>query len=273
MNTAGGVACAPPAAPGAVDRFGYRPPPSPCALPACHAGVTALPLPVELMPTPVALSLAARSQRHHRAEHGHRPPPRPCLLPCRPYVPHRNRLLVPSWIKMARASCPAALHDWPVRAARIAHGGNIMKPLRCATIVLPGVVSRPARERSDMDARFLTYLIVAAILIVTPGPDMALVARNAFRGGYPAARATAFGVGAGIFVWGAGTAAGLASALAASAALFSALKLAGAAFLVALGVRSLAGALRPDRRAATRPRSVAARRGPAPSGAFVQGLL
>ncbi len=124
-----------------------------------------------------------------------------------------------------------------------------------------------------MDARFLTYLIVAAILIVTPGPDMALVARNAFRGGYPAARATAFGVGAGIFVWGAGTAAGLASALAASAALFSALKLAGAAFLVALGVRSLAGALRPDRRAATRPRSVAARRGPAPSGAFVQGLL
>lgn len=95
-----------------------------------------------------------------------------------------------------------------------------------------------------MDARFAAYLVVTAVLIVTPGPDMALVARNAFRGGYPAARATAFGVGTGILLWGCGSAAGLASALAASASAYSVLKLAGALFLVVLGIRSLLGAAR-----------------------------
>ncbi|HEV2359230.1 MAG TPA: LysE family translocator [bacterium] len=120
-----------------------------------------------------------------------------------------------------------------------------------------------------MDARFLTYVLVAAVLIVTPGPDMALVARNAVRGGYPAARATAFGVGAGIFLWGCGTAAGLAQALAASAAVFSALKLAGALFLVALGVRSLLRARRAADAAALERPAVPLRGRPA----FVQGLI
>ena len=64
-----------------------------------------------------------------------------------------------------------------------------------------------------MDARFITYLVVSAILIVTPGPDMALVARNAVTGGYPAARATAFGVRTGILLWGVFSAVGLAAAL------------------------------------------------------------
>ena len=122
-----------------------------------------------------------------------------------------------------------------------------------------------------MDARFAAYLVVAAVLIVTPGPDMALVARNAFKGGYPAARATAFGVGAGIFIWGCGTAVGLASALAASALLFSALKLAGALFLVILGVRSLLGAVRRGESSAeSRLRPAAASPG---RPAFAQGLI
>lgn len=119
-----------------------------------------------------------------------------------------------------------------------------------------------------MDARFIGYLVVAAVLIVTPGPDMALVARNAFRGGYSAARATAFGVGTGILLWGCGSAAGLASALAASAAVFSALKLAGAVFLVVLGIRSLMSAARPaDSPAAQTPAGL---RG---GHAFAQGLV
>lgn len=120
-----------------------------------------------------------------------------------------------------------------------------------------------------MDARFIAYLVVAAVLIVTPGPDMALVARNAFRGGYPAARATAFGVGMGILLWGCGSAAGLASALAASAVVFSALKLAGALFLVILGLRSLLGAARPAPHAAETRAPVPLRGG----HAFAQGLL
>jgi threonine/homoserine/homoserine lactone efflux protein len=95
-----------------------------------------------------------------------------------------------------------------------------------------------------MDARFLTYLAVAAVLIVTPGPDMALVARNAFKGGARAARATAVGVGTGILGWGLCSALGLAALLAASATLFAGLKLAGALFLVFLGLRSLWAAAR-----------------------------
>lgn len=120
-----------------------------------------------------------------------------------------------------------------------------------------------------MDARFLAYLLVSAILIVTPGPDMALVARNAVRGGFPAARSTALGVGAGILLWGLPTSVGLASALAASATLFTALKLVGAAFLVALGLRSLWAAARPTDTPSEAHQSV-------PLGmraAFAQGLL
>jgi threonine/homoserine/homoserine lactone efflux protein len=73
---------------------------------------------------------------------------------------------------------------------------------------------------------------------------MALVARNAVKGGYPAARSTAFGVGAGILLWGVFSAVGLAAALAASAMVFAGVKLAGAAVLVVLGVRSLWAAVR-----------------------------
>ena len=119
-----------------------------------------------------------------------------------------------------------------------------------------------------MDPRFAGYLLVSAVLIVTPGPDMVLVARNAVRRGYPAARSTAFGVGVGILLWGVFTAVGLATALAASAVVFSAVKLAGAAFLVALGMRSLWAAFR------TRdvPSEVSQPGAIDSWGAFVQGL-
>lgn len=128
-------------------------------------------------------------------------------------------------------------------------------------------------EANRMDARFAAYVLVAAVLIVTPGPDMALVARNAFRGGTRAARATAFGVGVGILLWGCASAAGLASTLAASATAYGALKLAGALFLVFFGIRSLLGAARQ----AGRPSGPAQVRVPAgplltPARAFVQGL-
>lgn len=119
-----------------------------------------------------------------------------------------------------------------------------------------------------MDARFLAYLVVSAVLIVTPGPDMVLVGRNAIKGGYAAARSTAFGVGTGILLWGVCSAMGLAAALAASAVLFAAIKLAGALFLVGLGLRSLWAAVR-----ANTPPPSASR--PAPRGMwgpFVQGV-
>jgi threonine/homoserine/homoserine lactone efflux protein len=87
----------------------------------------------------------------------------------------------------------------------------------------------------------LPFLLVSAIVVITPGVDMALVTRNALLQGRASARATALGVNLGIFLWTLSAAAGLAAVIAASAALFTAIKLGGAAYLVYLGVRTLLG--------------------------------
>jgi threonine/homoserine/homoserine lactone efflux protein len=111
-----------------------------------------------------------------------------------------------------------------------------------------------------LDARFLAFVGVSALLIVIPGPDMALVAANALAGGRRAAFGAARGIGAGIAVWGAAAGLGVAAVMAASPAAFAALRIAGASYLVYLGVQSV------------RSRGHAAattRRG----GPFLQGLL
>ena len=51
------------------------------------------------------------------------------------------------------------------------------------------------------DARFGTYLAVAALLIMTPGPDTALVTRHALFAGRRAAFFTTLGIGMGSIVW------------------------------------------------------------------------
>jgi threonine/homoserine/homoserine lactone efflux protein len=93
------------------------------------------------------------------------------------------------------------------------------------------------------DVRFASFVAVAALLIVTPGPDMALVARNAVRGGASAASATAAGVALGILGWAAAATLGVAAVLELSATVFTVLRLAGAAYLTFLGLRSLYAAL------------------------------
>lgn len=122
------------------------------------------------------------------------------------------------------------------------------------------------------DVRFASFVAVSALLIVTPGPDMALVARNAVRGGAAAASATAVGVALGILGWAAAATLGVAAVLERSAALFTVLRLAGAAYLTFLGVRSLYGALSRGRTVDARPARTG---GPTPQSrwaAFRQGL-
>jgi threonine/homoserine/homoserine lactone efflux protein len=92
-----------------------------------------------------------------------------------------------------------------------------------------------------LDPRFAAFVGVAALLIVTPGPDMALVARNALAGGRRAGTFTALGVGLGILGWAAAAALGVASLLDRSAVAFAILKIAGAAYLMMLGLRALIG--------------------------------
>ena len=52
-----------------------------------------------------------------------------------------------------------------------------------------------------MPAELLAFLVVAALVIVTPGQDTALTIRNTLLGGRTAGVATALGVSSGQAVW------------------------------------------------------------------------
>lgn len=100
---------------------------------------------------------------------------------------------------------------------------------------------------------------------------MALVLRNGLADGRRSALETAVGINAGLLVWALAAALGIAALLEASASAFTVLKLAGAAYLVLLGVRALREAWRGVSAA---PGAEAS--GPQPGrahSAFRQGLL
>jgi len=80
------------------------------------------------------------------------------------------------------------------------------------------------------------FLVVALVVIVSPGPDFALTVRNSLRDG---GLATALGVVTGQLVWALATAAGIAALLVASHPAFVALRIAGAAYLIWLGLAAL----------------------------------
>jgi threonine/homoserine/homoserine lactone efflux protein len=90
----------------------------------------------------------------------------------------------------------------------------------------------------------LAFAAVAAVIVVVPGPDMALVLRNGVACGRQAAVATALGICGGLLVWALAAALGIAALLHASGTAFTLLKLAGAAYLVWLGLRALREAWR-----------------------------
>jgi threonine/homoserine/homoserine lactone efflux protein len=115
------------------------------------------------------------------------------------------------------------------------------------------------------------YLAVAVVLIVTPGPDTALTIRNALLGGRRAGLSSALGVSSGQAVWALATSVGLAALLAASEPVFVALKLAGAAYLVFLGLHSLWAAVR--RRSYPPPDGAQPGGGLVPRAAYRQGVL
>jgi len=112
----------------------------------------------------------------------------------------------------------------------------------------------------------LLFLGVSALVIATPGQDTALTIRNTLLGSRATGVATALGVGAGQAAWTLATALGVGALLAASEPAFAALRVAGAAYLFWLGLRTLwtaargAGSTRQGGRAARRP-AVALRQG------------
>jgi len=85
---------------------------------------------------------------------------------------------------------------------------------------------------------------VILLAAMSPGPDFVIVTRNAVQSGRRAGMACAAGIASGVFVWAVVTALGIAGLLAASAVAFTVVKLAGAAYLVLLGIRALITARR-----------------------------
>jgi threonine/homoserine/homoserine lactone efflux protein len=120
-------------------------------------------------------------------------------------------------------------------------------------------------------SQLLAFLAVSAVVIVTPGPDTALTIRNALLGGRRSGVFTALGVASGQACWTVATSAGVAALLVASERVFAALKLAGAAYLVYLGLQALLHAVR-----GRESRPLPSGRAPAPLAAAVayrQGVI
>jgi len=108
----------------------------------------------------------------------------------------------------------------------------------------------------------LAFGVVVALLTVIPGVDTALVMRGTLTQSRRYAFAAMLGVQAGVIVWGAAAATGVAALLAVSRVAYLVVSYAGAAYLIVLGasmiVRSLrrrnaGGAATPAARAAARP--------------------
>jgi len=88
-----------------------------------------------------------------------------------------------------------------------------------------------------------TFLVAITLLTITPGVDTILVIRNTARGGWRDGAVTSFGICSGLFAHATISAVGISVILMQSAWAFSALKLAGAGYLIWLGVTSLRRAM------------------------------
>jgi threonine/homoserine/homoserine lactone efflux protein len=119
-----------------------------------------------------------------------------------------------------------------------------------------------------IDSSIVAFTGIAALLTILPGADMALVAKVTLLDGKRAAFFTSLGICAGLPVHATASALGLSLILATSAEAFTAVKIAGAAYLAYLGIRTIRDSLRP----VADPR-VAAAQARGSAAAFAQGWL
>jgi threonine/homoserine/homoserine lactone efflux protein len=95
-----------------------------------------------------------------------------------------------------------------------------------------------------LDAQLLSFLVAITLLSMSPGVDTLLVIRNTARGGVRDGVLTSLAICCGLFVHATISALGISVILLQSAWAFSVLKLAGAAYLIWLGVSGLLAARR-----------------------------
>jgi threonine/homoserine/homoserine lactone efflux protein len=117
-----------------------------------------------------------------------------------------------------------------------------------------------------MAGALLSFVPIAALLVITPGPATALVVHSAARGGRRYALVAASGNSLGLVAWALASVLGVSALVAASEAAYGALKFVGALVLIALGVQALRRAARGEERTASRPE-------PRHRAAFRDGLV
>jgi RhtB (resistance to homoserine/threonine) family protein len=117
------------------------------------------------------------------------------------------------------------------------------------------------------DARVLAFTGIVAIVTLTPGADTMLVVRSAIVRGRRAGLLTVLGIGSGLFIHATLSALGLSVVLVRSARAFEVVKVAGAVYLVFLGLQALRSAARGVPVTEQRTDPIGARR------AFAEGLL
>jgi RhtB (resistance to homoserine/threonine) family protein len=115
----------------------------------------------------------------------------------------------------------------------------------------------------------LGFLGVSTLVIATPGPDTALTIRNALTGGRRPGIFTALGIATGQATWALFSAAGVAAILTASQPAFTAIRVAGAGYLIWLGLQSLMAAATRSRHHVAEPTGRRAGK----RAAFRQGFL
>lgn len=93
-------------------------------------------------------------------------------------------------------------------------------------------------------ATIVSFAFVAALLVISPGPNGVLIARTVPTSGKAAGFANVFGMASAMYVHGALVVFGVSIVLVRSAELFALVKYAGAAYLCWIGIRALIDAWR-----------------------------
>ena len=91
-----------------------------------------------------------------------------------------------------------------------------------------------------MTTALLGFALASTLVILAPGPDSMLVMRNTMRGGRRAGWVTACGTLSGLVIWALAAALGLSALLRVSHVGYDILRFCGAAYLIWLGLTSLA---------------------------------
>jgi threonine/homoserine/homoserine lactone efflux protein len=122
-----------------------------------------------------------------------------------------------------------------------------------------------------MLGQIAAFTIAATLVTISPGADMALVARRAITEGWRRASVTSAGIVTGLLVHATASAVGISVILVRSATAFTVLKIVGACYLVVLGILSFRSARRKAREPADR--GIDERRPRSGRTSFLQGFF